>query len=117
MHDDVCQVSFINEEKVARVKEKMSSSEALCRLAETFKVLGDPTRVHILHALSLDELCVCDIASLLGTSQSAVSHQLRLLRACRLVKFRKEGKMAYYCLDDDHVRQLLTQALGHVELG
>jgi len=117
MHEDVCQVTFVNEEKVGRVKERMSPTEALRRLAETFKVLGDPTRVHILHALSLDELCVCDLASLLGTSQSAVSHQLRLLRACKLVKFRKEGKMAYYYLDDDHVRELLSQGLGHIELG
>ena len=83
-----------------------------------FESLSDETRRRILVLiLKQEELCVCDIASLLGSSQSAVSHQLRLLRACRLVKFRKEGKMAYYCLDDDHVRELLTQALGHVELG
>lgn len=117
MQDDVCQINYVNAERVARVKALMSPSEALCQLAETFKVLGDPTRVHILHALSLDELCVCDIASLLGSSQSAVSHQLRLLRAGKLVKYRKEGKMVYYSLDDDHVRTLLSEALGHVETG
>ena len=117
MPEDVCEVSYVNEERIARVKEKMRSSRALCDLAETFKVLGDPTRVRILHALSWEELCVCDIASLLGSSQSAISHQLRLLRASKLVKYRKEGKMVYYTLDDDHVRSLLAEGLGHIEEG
>ena len=91
------------------------------RLAETFRVLGDPTRVRILQALSLSELCVCDIASLLGTSKSAVSHQLRLLRSMRVVKYRKAGRIVYYSLDDSHVGNLLREAQPylhhHVERG
>lgn len=115
MYEDVCQISYVDEERVAGVKEKMSPPEALYDLAETFKLLGDPTRVRILHALSIAELCVCDITSLLGSSQSAISHQLRLLRAGKLVKYRKEGKMVYYSLDDDHVRRLLSEGLGHIK--
>ena len=114
MPNDVCQIHYVDEKRVARVKAEMSPIEALFDLAETFKVLGDSTRVRILHALALDELCVCDIASLLGMTQSAVSHQLRLLRVAKLVKFRKEGKMAYYSLDDDHVRSLLSEGLDHL---
>jgi len=117
LSEDVCQVSYVDKERIARVKDKMSSSQALYDLAETFKVLGDLTRVRILHALSMEELCVCDIASLCGSSQSAISHQLRLLRASKLVKYRKEGKMVYYSLDDDHVRRLLAEGLGHIEEG
>jgi len=83
-------------------------------LAETFKVLGDPTRVRILLALGQEELCVCDLAELFAVSPSAVSHQLRLLRAHRLVKPRREGKLAFYSLDDDHVRALFAEGLRHV---
>ena len=83
-------------------------------LAETFKVLGDPTRVGILLALGEEELCVCDLAELFAVTPSAVSHQLRLLRAHRLVKLRREGKLAFYSLDDDHVRALFAEGLRHV---
>ncbi|WP_371381793.1 ArsR/SmtB family transcription factor [Sporomusa aerivorans] len=83
-------------------------------LAEMFKILGDPTRIKILHALSRQEMCVCDIAETLGMNQSAVSHQLRTLRAARLVKFRKDGKEAWYSLDDDHVISLMCQGLEHI---
>jgi len=83
-------------------------------MAATFKVLGDPTRIRILDALSREELCVCDLALLLGTSSSAISHQLRVLRDARLVKYRKEGKMAFYSLDDNHVLTLFEQGLEHV---
>jgi DNA-binding transcriptional ArsR family regulator len=114
LREDTCQVTFVDEERILRVKSKMSPIEALFDLAETFKVLGDSTRVRILHALSIEELCVCDIASLLGMTQSAVSHQLRLLRAGKLVRYRKEGKMVYYSLDDDHVLRLLSEGLGHL---
>lgn len=109
-----CSINLIDEAKVAAVKKAMQPGEVLFRLAETFRVLGDPTRVRILHALSLEELCVCDIARLLGTTKSAVSHQLRLLRSLRVVKYRKEGRMAYYSLDDSHVENLLREGLSHI---
>ncbi len=91
------------------------SPRAVESLADTFRVLGDPTRVRILDALSGGELCVCDIASLVGISESAVSHQLRLLRGMRLVRPRREGRQVFYALDDDHIIELLKQALTHVE--
>jgi DNA-binding transcriptional ArsR family regulator len=84
-------------------------------LAATFRLLGDPTRVRILDALAHGELCVCDIATLLGSSESAVSHQLRLLRSLRIVRPRRAGRMVYYALDDRHVVTLFRQALRHVE--
>ena len=84
-------------------------------LADIFRVLGDPTRVRILDALSGGELCVCDIASFVGISESAVSHQLRLLRGLRLVRPRRAGRLVYYAIDDQHILELLRQALTHVE--
>jgi DNA-binding transcriptional ArsR family regulator len=84
-------------------------------LADTFSVLGDPTRVRILDALSGGELCVCDIATLVGISESAASHQLRLLRGMRLVRYRRDGRQVFYAIDDHHIIELLKQALTHVE--
>ena len=84
-------------------------------LTEIFRVLGDPTRVRILDALSKAELCVCDIAALLGLTESAVSHQLRVLRHVRLVRSRRDGRMVFYALDDHHILTLLAQGLSHVE--
>ncbi len=112
---DVCEIEFIDERKVKRVLRAMKSQEAVSALAETFKLLGDPTRIKIAFALSREELCVCDLANLLGVSQSAVSHSLRTLRQMKLVKFRKEGKIAYYKLDDDHIAHLLEEGFGHIE--
>lgn len=86
-------------------------------LADTFRVLGDPTRVRILDALAHSELCVQDLASLVGISESAVSHQLRLLRGMRLVRARRAGRLVFYALDDHHIVELLRQALTHVEEG
>ena len=83
-------------------------------LAELFKVFGDSTRIKILYALFEAELCVCDISRLLGLTQSAVSHQLRVLKNSRLVKFRKEGKTVFYSLADDHVRKIIAQGMEHV---
>jgi len=115
MHqNDVCTINLIDEAKVSIVRRAMPPEENLFRLAETFRVLGDPTRVRILHSLSLEELCVCDIASLLGTTKSAVSHQLRLLRSLRVVKYRKDGRIVYYSLDDNHVGNLLREGLSHI---
>lgn len=110
----VCTINLINEARVAAVRHAMPTEGVLFRLAETFRVLGDPTRVRILHALSLEELCVCDIASLLGTTKSAVSHQLRLLRTLRVVRYRKDGRIVYYSLDDSHVGNLLREGLNHI---
>lgn len=84
------------------------------KLAEIFSLLGDRTRVRILHALTLGELCVCDISAVLGVSSSAISHQLRLLRTAKMVKARKDGKNVFYSLDDDHVHSLIVQGLDHV---
>lgn len=90
-------------------------TEILYSLAELFKVFGDPTRIRILYALSAGELCVCDIASVLNMSQSAISHQLRVLKQNHLVKFRREGKTLYYSLADSHVETILNQGLEHVQ--
>jgi DNA-binding transcriptional ArsR family regulator len=96
-------------------KASLMQARTVEALADTFRVLGDPTRVRILDALSSGELCVCDIASLVGISESAVSHQLRLLRGMRLVRPRRAGRLVYYAVDDQHILELLTQALTHVE--
>ena len=93
----------------------LMSAQAVAALADTFRVLGDPTRVRILDALSGGELCVCDIASLAGISESAVSHQLRLLRGMRLVRYRRSGRLVFYAVDDHHIIELLRQGLTHVE--
>lgn len=94
---------------------RLLDPKAVVALAETFRVLGDPTRVRILDALSAGELCVCDIASLVNISESAVSHQLRLLRGMRLVRPRRAGRLVFYALDDHHIIALLQQALTHVQ--
>ncbi len=86
-------------------------------MAETFRVLGDPTRIRILDALGTGEVCVNDLATAIGISESAVSHQLRLLRTMRLVRVRREGRMAYYAVDDQHILELLSQARTHVQEG
>lgn len=112
---DVCEVKYVNEKQVRRVQAQLIEDETAHRLAETFKVLSDPTRIKILHALSLAELCVCDLSNLLGMNDSAVSHHLRLLRALKLVKYRKEGRVAYYSLDDEHIEKLFQQGLEHVQ--
>jgi DNA-binding transcriptional ArsR family regulator len=112
---DSCEIEFVDERKVKSVRRAMKSDEAVGALAETFKILGDPTRVRIAFALAREELCVCDISNLLGVSQSAVSHSLRALRQMKLVRFRKEGKIAYYTLDDEHISHLLDEGFRHVE--
>lgn len=104
---DVCEISLVDAGKVLRAREQVPPERRLREQAERFKLLGDPTRLRILHALSAEELCVCDLAALLDSTPSAVSHQLRLLRAARMVRFRKSGKMVYYTLDEPQVRTLL----------
>ncbi|MGL4914551.1 MAG: ArsR/SmtB family transcription factor [Romboutsia sp.] len=110
-----CDCNCIHEEVVCKVKDKMPEDEKLYDLAELFKVFGDTTRVKILYALFEEEMCVCDIADLLNMTQSAISHQLRVLKQARLVKFRKEGKVVYYSLDDNHISQIFNCGLCHIE--
>ena len=93
----------------------MTDEEVLYDLAELFKVFGDSTRIRILYALFEAELCVCDIARLLGMSQSAISHQLRILKGSKLVKYRREGKTVFYSLADAHVRTIIDQGREHIE--
>jgi DNA-binding transcriptional ArsR family regulator len=112
---DTCEIDFIDGRKVKRVARAMKSAKLVGALAETFKILGDPTRVRIAFALAREELCVCDLANLLGVSQSAVSHSLRTLRQMKLVRFRREGKIAFYTLDDEHITRLIDEGFRHVE--
>jgi DNA-binding transcriptional ArsR family regulator len=95
----------------------MHDEQTIVDLAETFKVLSEPSRVSILHALAEEELCVCDISAVVQMTSSAISHQLRILRTARLVKSRKDGKMVYYSLDDEHVRNLFEEGIRHLEEG
>jgi DNA-binding transcriptional ArsR family regulator len=111
---DVCEIYYVNEARVRSARKALSPEREILSLAEVFRTLGDPTRVKILQALSVEELCVCDLAKLLGVSESATSHQLRVLRSQRLVRYRKEGKMAFYSLDDAHIDVLMKVALRHV---
>lgn len=112
---DVCEIEFVHPERVARAKDAMPGLERVDRLAEVFHACSDPTRLRILLALLAEELCVCDVAATVEASASSVSHHLRLLRALRLVRARREGRMAFYRLEDDHVRDLLAVALEHLE--
>ncbi|KUO50352.1 MAG: ArsR family transcriptional regulator [Desulfitibacter sp. BRH_c19] len=111
---DLCEINCIHVDIVEKVKKKNIPKEEANELAEMFKLLSNPTRIKILHVLSQSEMCVCDIVAVLGLNQSAVSHQLRLLRTSRLVKNRQEGKVVYYSLDDDHIEKLFTAGLEHV---
>jgi DNA-binding transcriptional ArsR family regulator len=110
-------ISFIDGASVRAARTAIPSDRMVRALAETFSALSDPTRVRILSALGGQELCVFDLARLLGLTGSAISHQLRLLRGQRLVKYRKEGKVAFYSLDDDHIRNLMKECIKHVTVG
>ena len=110
-----CEETEVHEGTVEQVRSQLPQDEVLYDLAELFKIFGDSTRVKILYALFEAELCVCDIAQLLGLTQSAVSHQLRVLKANRLVKPRKDGKTVFYSLADDHVRKIIAQGMEHIE--
>lgn len=107
-------MEFIDGASARAARTAMPSDRMVRALAETFGALSDPTRVRIITALAEQELCVFDLARLLGLTGSAVSHQLRLLRGQRLVKYRKEGKIAFYSLDDDHIRNLMEECVKHV---
>ena len=115
MSQDACKVNVIDRDKIELAQKAMPDTTTLVETADVFSLLGDFSRIRILQALSTTELCVCDLAAILGTSSSAVSHQLRLLRAKGIVRFRREGKIAYYSLADEHVYQLLTQMTEHIQ--
>ena len=112
-HEDVCEVTCVDEGKVNRVKEAISQKNTLS-VSQIFKALSDDTRIKIAYALTEeDELCVCDVANIVGSTTATASHHLRLLRNLGLAKYRKEGKLVFYSLDDDHIRQLLHIAFTH----
>jgi len=114
MSDEFCSCDNVHENVIERVRKKMPHEENLYNLAELFKVFGDTTRVKIISALFEAEMCVCDIAELLNMTHSAISHQLRVLRQARLVKHRKEGKVVFYSLDDEHIKTIFNQGLEHI---
>lgn len=109
-----CEFRHVHEEKVHEISAVMPDENSLFDLAELYKIFGDSTRIKILYALFEAELCVCDIATLIGMSMSAVSHQLRILKQASLVKFRRDGKTVFYSLADDHVRSILGQGMEHI---
>ena len=111
--DDVCEIECFNEKAVEEVKSNMLDDDVLLDVSDNFKIFGDLTRLKILQALYQRELCVCDLSAVLEANQSTISHQLRILRSYNLVKFRKEGKMAYYSLADDHVVKIIEMGIEH----
>lgn len=115
LDNDMCEQLCEHPQLIQRARGEMLPEETVLLLAETFKILGEPTRVKILDVLAKREMCVCDLAQTLQMGQSAISHQLRVLRNARLVKYRKEGKEAWYSLDDDHILALFSQGLEHVK--
>jgi ArsR family transcriptional regulator, lead/cadmium/zinc/bismuth-responsive transcriptional repressor len=114
MKDDICEIECIHEKLVKQVKSNILDENVLFEVSENFKALSDLTRLKILHALYQRELCVCDLTAALEANQSTISHQLRVLRSKKLVKFRKEGKMAYYSLADEHVVKMIEMGVEHV---
>lgn len=111
---EVCSVMEIHTDKLEKVKRNLPDEDSLCALAELFKVFGDSSRIRILSALSEEEICVCDLAQVLNMTQSAVSHQLNILKRSKLVKAKRDGKSVFYSLDDDHVRKILSCGLEHI---
>ncbi|EET61542.1 transcriptional regulator, ArsR family [Marvinbryantia formatexigens DSM 14469] len=115
MEMECCETVEVHEELLKIVNEKMPPEELLYNLAELYKVFGDSTRIRILFVLFEAEVCVCDLARALNMTQSAISHQLRILKQNKLVKSRREGKSIFYSLADDHVRTIIAQGLDHIE--
>ena len=114
-HIEACKCNTIHQENVDKVLEAMPEEEVLYDLAELFKVFGDCTRIRILAALIESEMCVCDLAVALTATQSAISHQLRVLKQANLVKHRRQGKVVYYSLSDNHIKSIFDQGLVHVQ--
>lgn len=116
MHDvECCEHTQIHDELIHRVNEDMPTEDELYDLAELFKVFGDSTRIRILYVLFEAEVCVCDLAEILNMTQSAISHQLKILKQAKLVTARREGKQVFYSLADDHVRLIIAQGREHIE--
>lgn len=113
--EDICELNIIHQDKVDEVRKVMPEDGLIYDLAELFKVFADSTRMKIIYALMEGELCVCDIATIVGTTQSAISHQLRILKQSKLVKYRKEGKIVYYSLDDEHISEIVKKGREHIE--
>ena len=111
----VCDCNIIHQEVVDRALKKMPEQDSFNKMAEFFKILGDTTRTKILFALDQNEMCVCDIANVLGMTKSSISHQLATLRSSGIVKCRREGKEVYYTLDDEHVKQVFEIGIEHIE--
>lgn len=111
---ETCEFSVIHEDVLARVRERMPDEDPVYEVSELFKVFGDSTRARIICALNIEEMCVCDLSALLNMTQSAVSHQLRLLKVSRIVKSRKQGRVVYYSLDDTHIGQIFAMAFDHI---
>ncbi|MDI6804030.1 MAG: metalloregulator ArsR/SmtB family transcription factor [Bacteroidota bacterium] len=109
----VCKIGIVHKDRVKSAQSAIKNEESIFKASEIFKILSDPTRLKIVMALAKEELCVCDIAALLNLTESAISHQLRLLKNSRIVKHRREGKMAYYSIDDKHIEDLIKTALQH----
>ena len=110
-----CEFICVHEDIVGKVRENMPTDETLYDLADLFRIFADSTRIKILYVLFESEMCVCDIAQLLGMTQSAISHQLRSLKQAKLVKYRREGKVVFYSLADHHVVTILAQGIEHIE--
>ena len=115
MEEEFEEQNIVDFEKVEKVKKDLPTDEILFDMAELFKVFGDSTRMKIISALLEEELCVGDIAIITNSTPSAISHQLRVLKQAKLVKYRKEGKIVYYSLDDEHVKQIYEKGREHVE--
>lgn len=111
---DNCNCTIIHQDIIDKVKGDMLQEELLSDLADLYKIFGDTTRIRILHVLSKAEMCVCDISALLGMNRSSVSHQLKALRQAKLVKYRKDGKIVYYSLADEHVDHIFNEGLVHL---
>lgn len=111
---EFCSINTIHQDIIEKVAKKMPDTKSLEKLAEFFKIFGDLTRIRILWALSESEMCVCDIATLLNASQSSISHQLRILKQNALVKNRKDGKVVYYSLEDEHIKEIFSQGFIHI---
>ena len=109
-----CELMHVHQEIVDKVNQQMPEDEILFDLAELFKIFGDSTRIKILYLLFESEMCVCDIAQLLNMTQSAISHQLQVLKKSKLVKYRRDGKTVFYSLADGHVRTIIDQGMEHV---
>ncbi len=111
----ICKIEIVDKSKVKKAKKNLENNKQILQMANIFKLLGEPTRLKIILSLINSELCVCDLAAAIDSTVSSVSHQLRLLRNARLVKYRKEGKMVFYSIEDEHINKLIEQVNEHIE--